>query len=214
MSNCLTNHDDHGHHTDPGTPGRTVRALLGATLAVALAADAWVGPGASAGADACDGAVETYRLAQPGTYSAFVRSSSGPAYLEVRGPGGELLVASPSTATTAAVVDLPTAMRFGVPAPAVFEVESHVDLLVDSIDAADDLVLVRFGGSDEWSGLDVVAPATMETDQLDGCGPDGAAPLRHIRLDAVYSDITARQVFVISSHDRADAQPVRPVMRW
>ena len=204
--------DDHHRRTGHGTSAGTTRALLGAALAFVVGSVAWVGSIAGAGGAACDEAIGTYRLTEPGSYSAFVRSTSGPAHLEVRGPGGELLVASPSTATTAAVFDLPTAMRFGVPAPAVFEVDTHVDLQVDPPDAPYELVLIRFGDSDERSGLDVHPPTTVEPDVPERCRPDDPR-LERIRLDSVYSDVTARQAFVIPSHERLDTQPVRLVMR-
>ncbi len=195
--------DDHDRPTDPATRPAMTSALLRAALAILVGSFAWIGPitGAGARPHTCDRAIETYRLAEPGSYSAFTRSSSGPAHLEVRGPSGESLAESPSATTSAAGFDLSTAMRFGVPAPPVFDVDSHVDLHVDSTAAPYDLVLVRFGDSDGWSDLDVIAPATVEPDAAQRCGPDGDAQLEIIRVDAVYSDVTARQVFVISSDD-------------
>lgn len=148
--------------------------------------------------DTCKAEMAVYRLAETGSYSAFARSS-GPVYLEARGPSGELLVASPSSTATAAVFDLPTAIRFGVPAPPVFEVRSHVDLHVDSTAAPYELVLVRFGDADGWSGFDLRPPVTVEPAALRHCGADNGPKVRTVHLDAMYSDVTARQVFVISA---------------
>ena len=200
-------HHGDGRRTSVGIVG----AVIAAMLAIVVGVPAWVGPTVGADDHACDDAIVTYRLAAPGTYSAFTRSSQGSADLEVWAPSGELLVASPSEAMTAAVFDLATAMRYGVPAPPVFEVDSHVDLRVESTHAPYELVLVRFGDSDEWSGLEVHPPLVVDADAAELCGSDRVSRPRSLRIDAVYSDAVARQVFVISSDERVDFQPVGPV---
>ncbi|MEM9745922.1 MAG: hypothetical protein AAF945_04440 [Actinomycetota bacterium] len=196
-----TNTHDHDRRTNRRTSARRTSALLGVAVAATLGAVAWFGAVATAGSDsdACDARTTTYRLSEPGSYSAFTRSSSGSVALEVLGADGESLVESPARMMTANGFDLRSAMRFGVPVPAVFEVESSVDLRVESADEPFDLVVVRLSGSDEWSGREVQAPVTTLPETLDGCGPTGSSPVRTIDPGGVYSDVTAHQVFVISS---------------
>ncbi len=149
----------------------------------------------------CDGIADVFQLDVPGTYTALAVSSSGPLVTEVRGAGGELLATShPATATTRPV-DLPTGFRFGIAAPQVFEVESTVTIQVQREDSPYDLFLVRIGNTPEPSGFDVHPPLERVASEPGFCSVGERHDIFKIRTDAVYSDVSARQVFVVHSQN-------------
>lgn len=88
MLNHRRSNDNHIGRTDHRTSRGRAGALLGAALAIVIGSVAWVGSIASSSADACNEAIDTYRLAEPGSYSVFARSPSGLTYLEVRASSG------------------------------------------------------------------------------------------------------------------------------
>lgn len=147
----------------------------------------------------CEGTGDVFQLDVPGTYAAFAIGSSDSLLTEVRGSNSELLATSHPTKATASPVDLPSGLRFGVAAPQVFDVESEVTIQVHHDNSPYELMLVRIAGTREFSRLNVRPPVERVVNESGSCRTGDSHETFKIHTDAVYSDLGARQIFVIGS---------------
>ncbi len=169
-------------------------AAANTVVASANPADDW-----SASASKCAQGADVYRLAEPGTYSAFASTPSGAAVVEIRDPNGEMLATSRSTVAKPVMVDLLTGVRFGVAPPPLFEVNSSVLIHVQQDGSPYELVVVRIDGGQGWSDVDVHPPVEAVISDWDSCLTGSHSETMRIRTDAVYSAVDARQVFRLPS---------------
>ena len=155
----------------------------------------------------CEGTGDVFQLDVPGTYVAFTVHPSGSLLTEVRGSDNELLATSHPTTATTAPVDVPSGHRFGVAAPQVFQVvESGVTIHVNHDHSPYELVLVRIDGTAEFSRLNVRPPVEHIINKPSPC-PTGDFPdMFKVHTDAVYSNPTARQIFLIESPNNSSTE--------
>lgn len=195
----MPNHEKHSGLVDAHRHPirRAALPVFGALLSVMYIVFAMFGvwADASASAEVCGADAKRFRVAHPGSYTAFAHAESGPLPLDVMDADGELVARTPSEAANPGAVDLHSATAFGIPAPAVFGVDTFVDLHIHGDDGSGIVILVRLGETDEWSGLAVAPPTTIVAAPAVECPASG--PLRSIDLDGIYSDVSARQAFVI-----------------
>lgn len=142
---------------------------------------------------------DVYRLDEPGAYTAFVRHSSTAASTHVRGSHGEMLAASGAGIAKTGAVDVLTGARFGVAPPPVFDVETSVLIDVQHHNSPYELVVVRLGTSDEWSGIDVRPPVTSVINESGSCLIGDLRETLELQIGGINSRDDARQVFLVES---------------
>ena len=179
------------------------RADDGAAMALIDASQdsAQTAPTGAVIADSCPGMGDIFELDVPGTYTAFALHPSGSMVTEVRGTHGEMLATTHPMAANTAAVDIVSGARFDISPPHVFEVEAGVIIHVQHGNSPYELVLVRIGGTAK-SGIDVRPPVEHVVRES---GSSLIGDLREtfkIHTDAVYSDLSARQVFLVESPNR------------
>jgi len=152
--------------------------------------------------ESCAGVGDVFQLDVPGTYAVFATSSSGSVLTEVRGGHGAMLATSHLSTADTATVDFPSARRFGIAPPQVFEVESGVLIQVQHNDSPYELVLVRLDGTGEFSGLGVRPPVETIVNESGSCLIGDLRETFKIHTEAVYSETGARQVFRVDSPNR------------
>ena len=151
--------------------------------------------------ESCPGVGDVFELDMAGTYTAFAVDASGPVVTEVRGSHGQMLATTHSTAANTAEVDLVSAARFDIAPPQVFEVEAGVIIHVQHGNSPYELVLVRIGGTAK-SGTDVRPPVEHVVRESGSCLIGDLRETFQIHTDAVNSDLSARQVFLVESPNR------------
>jgi len=140
---------------------------------------------------------EVFELDVPGTYAAFAMTSTGALPTHVRGSHGEVLATTHATADNTIPVDSAAGARFGITPPQVFELTSNVMIHVESQDAPYELVIVRLGEEDNESRIDISPPVERVLNESGSCLIGNLREYSRVRIDAVYSDLNARQVFVV-----------------
>ena len=100
-------------------------------------------------------------------------------------------------------MDLATGVQFGVAAPQVFESSSSVLVHVESEDVPYELVIVRLGAEGNGDQIIIRPPVEHVVDESGSCLVGDLREYFRIRTDAVYSELDARQVFVVSMGDQA-----------
>ena len=151
--------------------------------------------------ESCVGMGDIFELDLPGTYTAFALHPSGSMVTEVRGTHGEMLATTHPMAANTAAVDIGSGARFDISPPQVFEVEAGVMIHVQHGNSPYELVLVRIGGTVE-SGIDLRPPVEHVVNESGSCLIGDLRETFKIHTEAVYSDVGARQVFLVESPNR------------
>ena len=147
----------------------------------------------------CVDAGEFFELDVPGTYAAFAMASTGALPTHVRGSHGEVLSTTNPTTYNVVPVDVAAGVRFGITPPQLFELTSSVMIHVESQDAPYELVIVRLGEGDNDGRIDIRPPVERVVNESGSCLIGDLPEYSRVRLDAVYSDLNDRQVFVVES---------------
>lgn len=147
----------------------------------------------------CADSGDVFELDIPGTYSAFAMTSTEALPTHVRGSHGEVLATTHPMAYNTVPVDAAAAIRFGIAAPQTFELTSNVMIHVESQDAPYELVIVRLGEDDNEGGIDIRPPVQRVLNESGSCLIGDLREYSRVHIDAVYSDLSARQVFVVES---------------
>lgn len=151
----------------------------------------------------CADAGDVFELDVPGTYAAFAMTSTGVLPTHVRGGHGEVLATTRASAYNTVPVDVASGAKFGIAPPQVFELASNVMIHVESQDAPYELVIVRLGKDDNEGRIDIRPPVERVLNESGSCLIGDLREYFRIRTDATYSDLNARQVFMISGSEEA-----------
>ncbi len=168
-----------------------IGATIRASATDAAAASNTMTPCASSG--------DLYELDVPGTYSTFAIASIGAVPTHVRGSHGEILATTDPSTDNMAPIDLASGARFGIAPPQVFELTSDVMIHVESPDAPYELIIVRLGEDGNESRIDIRPPVERVLNESGSCLIGDLREYSRVRIDTVYSDLNAREVFVVES---------------
>ncbi len=147
----------------------------------------------------CAESGDVFELDVPGTYSAFAMTSTEVLPTHVRGSHGEVLATTHPMAYNTVPVDAAAAVRFGIAPPQTFELTSNVLIHVESQDVSYELVVVRLGEDDNGGGIDIRPPVERVLNESGSCLIGDIREYWRVHVDAVYSDLSARQVFLVES---------------
>lgn len=150
----------------------------------------------------CSDAGDVFELDVPGTYTAFASTSTSALPTHVRSSHGEVLATTHPTAHNTIPIDTAAGAQFGItPPPQVFEVTSNVMIHVEGQNAPYELVIVRLGEDGNKGPIAIRPPVERVVNQAGSCLLGDLREYSRVHIDAVYSDPSVRQVFVVESVD-------------
>ena len=181
------------------TKARYPKYLIALVLVLTVAGIGTTIRASTTHAATCVDAGEFFELDVPGTYAAFAMASTGPLPTHVRGGHGEVLATTHPTAYNVVPVDVAAGVRFGITPPQVFELTSNAMIHVESQHAPYELVIVRLGEDDNDRRIDIRPPVERVVNESGSCLIGDLPEYSRVGIDAVYSDLNGRQVFVVES---------------